>query len=167
MTTLPPTIGVPVAEAAALGCLLRMPLQEGRALLALLHDDDLVDPRHNAVLLAARALLDSGSPADPVLVLGQLRRSGLEKAHTADKDAGVFLVELAASAPALSSASYYARIVVEHAYRRRVQSAATRLLRAAGQSDLDELNTLVLAEASAIAAQRRRTHPAAEREAVQ
>ncbi len=157
------TIGSALAEAATLGCLLRAPLAQGRALLALLREDDWTDPRHRAVFLAARTLLQGGVPADPVTVEGQLRRSGTEKAHTADKSAAVFLVELCQAAPALSSAGHYARVVLEHTYRRRLQQAAVRLQDAAGALDLDELHDLVLEEVRVVEEQRQRVAGAAPR----
>lgn len=147
----PVVIGEPLAEAAVLGCVLRAGPDQARAVLGLLGEDCWSVPQHAHVATAARALLARGEPVDPVTVLGQLRRQGIENARTASTDAGVFLVELCQAAPCVSNAGHYARIVLEHAYRRRVQAAALRLLHAADTADLTELCELVDAEHTAVA----------------
>ena len=146
----PAAIGEPLAEAAVLGCVLRATPEQARAVLALLEQDCWSVPQHAHVAAAARALLARGEPVDPVTVLGQLRRQGLENARTSSRDAGVLLVELCEAAPCVSHAGHYARIVLEHAYRRRVQAAALRLLHAADHADLTDLSELVDAEHTAI-----------------
>ena len=146
----PVAIGEPLAEAAVLGCVLRGSPEQARAVLALLDEDCWTVPQHAHVAGAAAALLARGEPADPVTVLGQLRRQGTENARTACRDAAVFLVELCEAAPSVSSAGHYARIVLEHAYRRRVQAAALRLLHAADAADLTGLCELVDAEHRAV-----------------
>ena len=153
-------LGEPLAEAAVLGCLLRATPTQAGALLELLTDDCWSVPQHQPVAAAARALLDHGTPVDPVTVLGQLRRQGTESARTDSRDAGVLLVELCAAAPCHSSAGHYARIVLEHAYRRRVQTAAIRLLHGGGHLGVAELAGLVAAEHAALAwLERRATGP--------
>ncbi len=119
-------LGEPLAEAAVLGCLMRTSRQHAAALLGAFTDEDLTVPQHRHVAAAARALLEQGHPVDPVTVLGQLRRQGTENARTDNRDAGVLLVELCQAAPCAGSAGHYLRIVLEHAYRRRAQQAATR-----------------------------------------
>ncbi len=143
-------LGEPLAEAALLGCVLRGSLTQARTLLEQLDDSDWVVPEHAHVAAAARVLLEHGQPVDPVTVLGQLRRSGLENAQTASRATAVLLVELCAAAPAISSADHYARIVREHAYRRRAQQAATRLLQAADSGSLDALAALIRDEYEAL-----------------
>ena len=83
--------------------------------------------------------------------LGQLRRQGIEKARTAGRDAAALLVELCQAALSASSAGHDARIVLEHAYRRRVQAAALRLTDAADTADLADLCRLVDDEHAGIA----------------
>ncbi len=146
----PIVIGEPLAEAAVLGCVLRATSEQARAVLGLLDEDCWSVPQHAHVAAAARALLARGEPVDPVTVLGQLRRQGVENARTASRDAGVFLVELCEAAPSVSNAGHYARIVLEHAYRRRVQAAAVRLLDAADTADLTDLGRLVDDEHAAV-----------------
>lgn len=149
-------LGEPVAEAAVLGCLLRATSTQARMLLTLLTDEDFSVPAHAHVAAAARTLLQQGEPVDPVTVLGQLRRQGIENARTASKDAGVLLIELYQAGPCTGNALYYARIVLEHGYRRRTQQAALRLLAAAGTAAMERLHDLVDHERDALTAHRRR-----------
>jgi len=153
-------LGEPLAEAAVLGCLLQTTPDRARALLAGLGEQDFTVPQHGHIICAITALLGRGEPVDPVTVLGQLRRQGLEHAGTASKDAGVLLLELCQSAPTVGSGSFYARIVLEHSYRRRVQRAAVRLLQSAGHLPMADLADLVTREHQGIAAQHRRANAA-------
>jgi len=153
-------LGEPLAEAAVLGCALQTTPDRARALLAGLAEQDFTVPQHGHIASAITALLGRGEPVDPVTVLGQLRRQGLEHAGTASKDAGVLLLELCQSAPTVGSGSFYARIVLEHSYRRRVQRAAVRLLQGAGHLPLADLADLVTREHQGIAAQHRRANAA-------
>ena len=152
----PDELGEPLAEAAVLGCALQTTPDRARALLAGLGEQDFTVPQHGHIAAAITALLGRGEPVDPVTVLGQLRRQGLEHAGTASKDAGVLLLELCQSAPTVGSGSFYARIVLEHSYRRRVQRAAVRLLQGAGYLPMADLADLVTREHHGIAAQHRR-----------
>lgn len=155
-------LGEPLAEAAVLGCVLRGGPAQARTLLGLLGDDAWSVPQHAHVAAAARVLLERGQPIDPVTVLGQLRRQGTENARTSSRDAGVLLLDLYAAAPCAGNAAHYARIVLEHAHRRRAQHAAVRLLHAAGTAALHDLHDLVDREHAALAAQRHRlARPAA------
>jgi len=149
-------LGEPLAEAAVLGCALQTTPQHARALLAGLAEQDFTVPQHAHIAAAITVLLSRGEPVDPVTVLGQLRRQGLEHAGTASKDAGVLLLELCQGAPTVASGSFYARIVLEHSYRRRVQRAAVRLLQGAGHLPLSDLADLVNREHHGITAQHRR-----------
>ncbi len=149
----PDTIGCPDAEAAVLGCLLRMPLHDAGALAGHLEPEDFVDPRHRVVFGAVVDLLADGVTPDPVTVLGELRRSGAERSMTCDRSAGVFLGDLLASAPAMFSAGHYARVVVEHRARRRLHEAAARLSQAAGAASLATVREVALDEWTAILGQ--------------
>jgi len=152
----PDELGEPLAEAAVLGCALQSTPQHARALLAGLAEQDFTVAQHAHIAAAITVLLGRGEPVDPVTVLGQLRRQGLEHAGTASKDAGVLLLELCQGAPTVASGSFYARIVLEHSYRRRVQRAAVRLLQGAGHLPLSDLADLVSREHHGITAQHRR-----------
>ncbi len=141
-----PTVGCPEAEAAVLGCLLLMTQVDADGLAMQLDVDDFTDPRHRAVFEAARDCLLDDTPADPVTVLGELRRTGLERSMTADRSAGVFLAELLAAAPAVVSAGHYARVLVEHSFRRRLTVAADRLRQLAEAGSLEHAAEVAHAE---------------------
>ena len=149
-------LGEPLAEAALLGCLLQTTAAAARQVLAGLTEQDWSVPQHAHIAQAIRVLLEQGVPVDPVTVLGQLRRQGLENAQTANRDAGVLLLELCHTAPSIASATHYTRIVLEHSYRRRIQTAALRLLRAADHAPLDALTDLITAEHDAITREEQR-----------
>jgi len=140
------TIGSVEAEAAALGAILRLPAAAARPVVDVLEEQDLTDPRHRAVLVAAQSLLGTDVPADAVTVLGELRRTGVEKCFTADRSAGTFLLDLDRAAPAPTCAGHYARVVVEHRARRRIAEAGQRLCQAAGTSALADLHALLWTE---------------------
>ena len=143
-------IGAPMAEAAVLGCVLRGRSPDAVRLLSQLTQDDWSVPVHAHVAAAATTLLQRGEPADPVTVLGQLRRQGTEAATTAAKDAGVLLIDLCQAAPALDAGHFYVRIVLEHSYRRRTQQAAVALLQACTSESIDGLRALVEREAASM-----------------
>ena len=107
-------LGEPLAEAAVLGCLLQTTATHARQITVRLTEQDWSVPQHAHVAQANCALLEGGAPVDPVTVLGQLRRQGLENAHTANRDAGVLLIELCHTAPTIASAGYYTQIVLKH-----------------------------------------------------
>lgn len=149
MTT-PDTIGCAEAEAAVLGCLLALPVTEAQGVADQLDLHDFTDPRHRAVFEAALACLDDGTPADPVTVLGELRRTGAERSMTCDRSAGTFLADLLAAAPVFASAGHYARVVVEHRARRRLQEAAERLSQVAGAASLTTVREVAAGEWAAL-----------------
>jgi replicative DNA helicase len=153
---LPPLLGEPLAEAAVLGCVLLGGPGVARDVLHRLSSEDWTVPVHAHVAAAATVLLERREPIDPVTVLGQLRRQGIEDARTASRDAGVLLVELCQAAPCTSSARHYLRIVLEHSYRRRAQQAAVRLLQASETGSLSELTTVVAREHAALTRCRQR-----------
>lgn len=138
------------AEAALLGCLLRMTVFTGRATCLQLRDDDLTDPRHRLVLAGIRATLERDVAPDPVTVLGVLRHLGLETSFLDDKGAGVVLAELYAAAPVVENAGHYLRIVLEHAFRRRIVETSERLEQVAGTASLEALRDVLDREWSAL-----------------
>lgn len=159
-------IGCVEAEAATLGCLLRMTQHDALSLVDQLAVEDFTDARHRLVLEAARQCLYDGAPADPITVLAELRRTGDERSFTADRSAGVYLIGLLEAAPASASAGHYARAVVEHSVRRQVETAAVRLQDQAGVLAFAELTALALEEWSEIVRQLDRVSPTA-RELIQ
>jgi replicative DNA helicase len=142
------SIGCAQAEAAVLSCLLHLPHQQVRGHLAHLHVEDLVDPRHRVVLEAISALVHAEHPVDPdpVLVLGELRRSGADSSFLAGTNAGTVLADLAGAAPVVASCGHYLAVVLEHAWRRRVEAAGVRLQQAAGSTPLEDLAQTVVDE---------------------
>ena len=136
-------LGAPQAEAAVLGALMSTSPAHARTVLESLTEGDWTVPHHATVAAAVDTLLQAGEPVDPVTVLGQLRRDGLDRAHAANRSAGVMLLDLLAACPSASSAGYYARIVREHTYRRRVQQSAVRLLQVAATGALPDLDELL------------------------
>lgn len=151
--TAPDTVACPEAEAAVLGCLLALPIDDARAVADLLDVHDFADPRRRAVFEAALGCLAAGTPADPVTVLGEMRRSGAERSMTADKSAGVYLSDLLGAAPVFTSARYYVRVVVEHRARRRLHEAAERLGQLAGAASFETVREVALDEWTAVLGQ--------------
>lgn len=156
-----PDIGCHEAEAAVLGCLLRMPLHDADALAGQLEPEDFTDPRHRAVFEAVGALVLDGTAPDPVVVLGELRRTGAERSMTCDRSAGVYLADLLAAAPVTLSGGHYARVVVEHRARRRLAEAGERLAQLAGTVPFPTVRDVALDELTAVLTQVDRVTPEA------
>lgn len=153
MTSSPATVGCVEAEAAVLGALMRLPLNDADELAARLEPEDFTDPRCRAVLAALVSLLAEDVEPDPVTVLGELRRAGHERCWTADRSAGVYLFDLLAAAPAAVNAGHYARVVIEHRARRRLHEAAERLGQLAGTASLATVREVALDEWTAVLGQ--------------
>lgn len=159
------TIGCPDAEAALLGCLLRLPAAAVLDLARRMVAQDLVDPRNRAVLASAAYVASQGLDPDPVLVLGHLRRLGLESSFTDDRPAGTYLLDLFGAAGVSASVQAYLQIVLEHSYRRRVVEAAQRLEQQAGALALGELQNLLEEEVDQLRAAAARARPGRTAEA--
>jgi replicative DNA helicase len=142
------------AEAVVLGAAM---LAGHRAceILADLAEDDFAVGKHQAVFAAIRRLLDDAVPVDPVTVLGELSRSGDLSPRTSGH-VGVFLIDLIQLVPSVANAGHYRRIVLEHAYRRRVRQAGERLAECASTATLNDLADLNAAEHDALAVAARR-----------
>ncbi len=152
-------VGAPQAEAAVLGALMSTTPDRARTLLEHLTVEDWTVPHHATVADAVGRLLQAVEPVDPVTVLGQLRRDGHDQARVSSRSAGVMLLDLLAACPCASSAGYYAQIVREHTYRRRIQQSAARLHQVAVAGALPDLPALIEREHSALAAAARRLTP--------
>lgn len=129
------------AEQAWLGALMHLDHLTVAGHLAAVDVEDLAIPQHRLILNAIRQVVLAEQPADPdpIVVLGQLRRSGAASLFVSGTEPGGVLLSLAAAAPAVASAGHYARIVREHAWRRRVLEAGVRLQQMAGVVPLGEL----------------------------
>ena len=118
------------AERAVLGAVMLSPaaLAEVRSLLT---GADFYAPKHEQIWEAISALADAGRPADPLVVaqsLGEqlLRIGGAPYLHTC-----------MSAVPAAASAGWYAQILLDKAYARRVLQSATRLAQIGRAEDLD------------------------------
>lgn len=146
-------IGCVEAEAAFLSVLLQL---RGEHLLGSLlrqvRDDDLSEPRNRSVLAAARAVHGRGEPVDPVTVLGELRRSGLEQSMTSDREAGVYLADLLPIGNP-GSVGAYVDVLLEHSLRRDIVTLGQRMVQVAGTADLDTVRSVIREGLPALAEQ--------------
>jgi replicative DNA helicase len=135
------TIGCDEAEQAWLGCLLHLDHLTAAGHLATVDVEDLAVPQHRIILTAIRDLVLAEQPTDPdpVTVLGQLRRTGAATSFVSGTEPGGTLIALRAAAPVPAQATYYARIIREHSWRRRVEEAGVRLQQMAAGVPIDEL----------------------------
>jgi len=138
------------AERAVVGCLLLGDAPTVRDVLGRLRDDDLTDPRHVLVLQAVRQLVEAGVRPDAVTVVGHLRRTGADRSFTSDRSCAVALADIAAAPPSVGTAGHYLTIVIEHAWRRRVEAAGVRLQQVAGTASLEVLQEVVVEELRAL-----------------
>jgi len=127
-----------------------LPALEACAVTDHLLPEDFTDPRHRAILEAVAELTSDGTPADPITVIGHLRRTGRERCFTADRDPGVYLFDLLDALPCVGSVGHYAVIVVEHSARRRAVEASVRIGQVAELNDLDTARQVTLDELQAV-----------------
>jgi len=147
---IPAPIGCDEAERGVLAGLLCLPALEAQNVAARLLTEDFCDPRHRAILEAVADLAAHGVAADPITVVGHLRRTGMERCFTSDRDPGVFLFDLLDALPSLGNLEHYRRIVLEHSARRRARDASVRVAQAAEQEDLDTAKQVTVAEMLAV-----------------
>lgn len=147
---MPKPIGCAEAERAVLGGLLSLPAVEARAVTNHLQAADFTDPRHTAILEAVVELTLDGTPADPITVIGYLRRTGRARCFTADRDPGVYLFDLLEALPCAGNIGHYAVIVVEHSARRRAVEASVRIGQVSELSDLVAARQVTLEELQAV-----------------
>ena len=89
--------------------------------------EDFYRPSHTVIAETVRRLALEGQPTEPLAVIDELTKSGdLPKAGGAD-----YILQLHGIPATAANAGYYARIVHEHAVRRRVIAAATRMMNSA------------------------------------
>ncbi|WP_382307326.1 replicative DNA helicase [Herbiconiux sp. UC225_62] len=94
---------------------------------------DFYVPKHQVIAESITRLFAAGAPTDPISVNDDLTKHG-QLAH-AGGPAEVFDLQGAPSTAA--SAGYYARLVHEHAVRRRVIESANRMMQSAYNRDRD------------------------------
>ncbi|MBA2528744.1 MAG: replicative DNA helicase [Euzebyales bacterium] len=91
----------------------------------LLGPEDFYRGAHRTIFEAARELYDRGEPVDSVTLADQLEGRGL-----LDDVGGVVAIdEIVERVPTAANALYYARIVADHALRRRLIEAGTQITR--------------------------------------
>ncbi|WP_068325018.1 DnaB-like helicase N-terminal domain-containing protein [Janibacter terrae] len=102
-------------------------------------------PSHELIHDAIEHLWSRGEPVDTITIGDHLQRT-----QQLDRAGGrAYLAELLTNAPVPETAGYHARIVAEHATRRRVLKLADRLRATAltpGDLDLDDLTTRTTTE---------------------
>lgn len=85
--------------------------------------DDFYRGAHRTVFEACRDLYDRGEPVDPVTVADELQRHG----RLDDVGGPLAVMEFVERTPTAANALYYAKIVADHALRRRLIDAGTRI----------------------------------------
>jgi len=132
------------AERAVLGAMMLSPaaLAEVRPMLT---GADFYRPAHEQIFNAITELADAGRPADPLVVAqalgGELQRIG----------GAPYLHTCMAAVPTTGSAGWWAQIVLEKAYARRVIEAGTRLVQIGRSAEIDDpLRTRVRTEYAAL-----------------
>lgn len=99
---------------------------------------DFYYPKHEQIFLTIHDLYQRGEPCDPITIAAALsERGALEKAG-----GGLYLHELARDVPSAASAGFYARIVQRKARLRHIREAATRVLQAVENAELDDVERL-------------------------
>ncbi|MFC8515523.1 DnaB-like helicase N-terminal domain-containing protein [Streptomyces sp. NPDC057257] len=93
-------------------------------------------PAHETIYRAILDLHAKGEPADPITLGAELGRRG----QLTRVGGAAYLHELVQAVPTMAHVEYYAEIVHEHAVRRRIIEAATRVTQSAhdGAGDIDE-----------------------------
>ena len=87
--------------------------------------DDFYRGSHRTLFEAARDLHDRGEPVDEVTLTDELERRG----QLEDVGGPLAIADVAARVPTPANAVYYAKIVAEHAVRRRLIDAGTHIAR--------------------------------------
>ncbi|MGH8930110.1 MAG: replicative DNA helicase [Egibacteraceae bacterium] len=93
--------------------------------------EDFYRGAHRTIYESARDLYDRGEPVDPVTLTDELDRRGT----LSDVGGVVAVADLVARVPTAANALYYARIVAEHALRRRLIDAGTQITRLGYQAE--------------------------------
>ena len=92
--------------------------------LEILRERDFYRPAHELIYDAVLDLYGRGEPADAVTVAAELTKRG----DIARAGGAPYLHTLISSVPTAANASYYAKIVREHAIMRRLVEAGTKIV---------------------------------------
>jgi replicative DNA helicase len=87
--------------------------------------EDFYRGAHRTMFEAIRALYDRGEPVDPVTLADDLECRG----RLGDVGGALAIADLVAKVPTAANALYYARIVADHALRRRLIDVGTEITR--------------------------------------
>mgnify|MGYP003328043573 FL=1 len=103
----------------------------------IIRDRDFYRPAHELIYDAILDLYGRGEPADPVTVAAELTKRG----EIARAGGAPYLHTLISSVPTAANASYYARIVADHAIMRRLVEAGTKIVQLgySKEGDVDDL----------------------------
>jgi replicative DNA helicase len=112
------------AEATVLGSML-LSKEAIAEVSELIGPEDFYRGAHRTLFEAARDLYDRGEPVEPVILADELERRG----RLEDVGGVVAIDELYSRVPTAANALYYARIIAEHAVRRNLIDAGTRITR--------------------------------------
>lgn len=128
------------AEAALLGAMLLGTSAVDTA-LGLVSADDFYTPAHGHIFAAIAEGYAAGESVDPISVAATLKARGLLEAAGGAAN----LVTLQAAGPPPSASGTYARIIAEHARRRRMLGLAAEVTEAAYAGDDEALERTVSA----------------------
>ena len=114
----------------------------------IIRDRDFYRPAHELIYDAILDLYGRGEPADPVTVAAELTKRG----EIARAGGAPYLHTLISSVPTAANASYYARIVADHAIMRRLVEAGTKIVQLgySKEGDVDDLVNNAQAEVYAV-----------------
>ena len=112
------------AEAAVLGAMLLDTSAIGRAIETGLRDEDFYHDHHRVIFQAVLRLYDARQAVDPLTLSEELRRHGdLERAGGDE-----YLAEVVSAVPTTANVEYHARIVLEHAIKRRLIAVGSEIV---------------------------------------
>ena len=103
----------------------------------IIKERDFYRPAHELIYDAILDLYGRGEPADPVTVASELTKRG----DIARAGGAPYLHTLISSVPTAANASYYARIVRDHAIMRRLVEAGTKIVQLgySKEGDVDDV----------------------------
>lgn len=130
------------AETAFLGCLLRLPHADARAVLAGMEPGDCGNPAAAHTLALVIGVVAEGHDPHPTVVFAHAQTTGAVTGEHATQRLAHWLIEAYETAPAPAAAEHLKTVVLEHAWRRTVAEHATRLAQAAQEAPVQVLADL-------------------------
>lgn len=112
------------AEIAVLGAMLLDESAVSRAIEAGLREEDFYSIAHRAIFRAALSLYEQRQVIDPLTLKEQLRKTG----SLENVGGETYLADVISSVPTTANVEYHARIVLEHALRRRLINVGTQIV---------------------------------------